>query len=123
MAEAIQTILRREGYPNPYEVLKGLTRTNEKIDQKSISDFIDTLDVSENDKKRTKADYSEQLYRHIKKNEPQKAFGNLWGLLRFFKKLNPRLCGFPQNVDMEFRFRLYPTRFWHLHRLQNKHPQ
>ncbi|WP_075342699.1 adenylosuccinate lyase [Tenacibaculum agarivorans] len=45
-AEAIQTILRREGYPNPYEALKGLTRTNEKITQKSIAEFIDTLDVS-----------------------------------------------------------------------------
>ncbi|MFH6769814.1 adenylosuccinate lyase [Gaetbulibacter aquiaggeris] len=46
VAEAIQTILRREGYPNPYEALKGLTRTNERINQTSISDFIDTLDVS-----------------------------------------------------------------------------
>ncbi|CAL2063213.1 adenylosuccinate lyase [Tenacibaculum sp. 190524A05c] len=45
-AEAIQTILRREAYPNPYEALKGLTRTNEKITQKSIADFIDTLEVS-----------------------------------------------------------------------------
>ena len=47
VAEAIQTILRREGYPNPYEALKGLTRTNEAITQNSISDFIDTLDVSD----------------------------------------------------------------------------
>jgi len=47
VAEAIQTILRREGYPNPYESLKGLTRTNEKITQKSIANFIDTLEVSE----------------------------------------------------------------------------
>jgi len=46
VAEAIQTILRREGYPNPYEALKGLTRTNEKINQESISGFIDTLEVS-----------------------------------------------------------------------------
>ncbi|MCF1191924.1 adenylosuccinate lyase [Mangrovimonas sp. AS39] len=46
VAEAIQTILRREGYPNPYEALKGLTRTNEKITKKSISEFIDTLEVS-----------------------------------------------------------------------------
>ncbi|MGG5487172.1 adenylosuccinate lyase [Gaetbulibacter sp. PBL-D1] len=45
VAEAIQTILRREAYPNPYEALKGLTRTNEKITQDSISNFIDTLDV------------------------------------------------------------------------------
>ena len=47
VAEAIQTILRREGYPNPYEALKSLTRTNEKINQHSIANFIDTLNVSE----------------------------------------------------------------------------
>ena len=46
VAEAIQTILRREAYPNPYEALKGLTRTNEKITQKSMADFIDGLAVS-----------------------------------------------------------------------------
>ncbi|WP_055442326.1 adenylosuccinate lyase [Lacinutrix himadriensis] len=46
VAEAIQTILRREAYPNPYEALKGLTRTNEKITKQSISNFIDTLEVS-----------------------------------------------------------------------------
>ena len=47
VAEAIQTILRREAYPNPYEALKGLTRTNEAITQSSISNFIDTLEVSD----------------------------------------------------------------------------
>nr|WP_299167247.1 adenylosuccinate lyase [uncultured Allomuricauda sp.] len=47
VAEAIQTILRREGYPNPYEALKGLTRTNERITQVSIANFIDTLEVSD----------------------------------------------------------------------------
>ncbi|EDM42931.1 adenylosuccinate lyase [unidentified eubacterium SCB49] len=47
VAEAIQTILRREAYPNAYEALKGLTRTNEAINQASISNFIETLDVSE----------------------------------------------------------------------------
>jgi len=46
VAEAIQTILRREGYPNPYEALKGLTRTNAKITQKTMADFIDELSVS-----------------------------------------------------------------------------
>ena len=46
VAEAIQTILRREGFPNPYEALKGLTRTNETINEQSISNFIDTLEVS-----------------------------------------------------------------------------
>jgi adenylosuccinate lyase len=45
VAEAIQTILRRENYPNPYEALKELTRTNQKIDAGSIAAFIDTLDV------------------------------------------------------------------------------
>lgn len=48
VAEAIQTILRREGYPKPYEALKALTRTHQRIDQKGIADFIDTLDVSKN---------------------------------------------------------------------------
>ncbi|MEM0518892.1 adenylosuccinate lyase [Aequorivita flava] len=48
VAEAIQTILRREGYPNPYEALKGLTRTNERINQTSIANFIETLEISEN---------------------------------------------------------------------------
>ncbi len=47
VAEAIQTILRREGYPNPYEALKGLTRTNEKINRNSIANFIDTLEVTD----------------------------------------------------------------------------
>ncbi len=54
-AEAIQTILRREAYPDPYEALKGLTRTNAKIDQKSIADFIDTLDVDDQIKMELKA--------------------------------------------------------------------
>ena len=46
VAEAIQTILRREAYPNPYEALKALTRTNSNVTQASIAEFIDTLDVS-----------------------------------------------------------------------------
>lgn len=55
VAEAIQTILRREAYPNPYEALKGLTRTNEKITQQSIATFIDTLEVSDAIKTELKA--------------------------------------------------------------------
>lgn len=47
VAEAIQTILRREGYPNPYETLKALTRTNNKITHESIAEFIDTLNIPE----------------------------------------------------------------------------
>lgn len=47
VAEAIQTILRREGYPAPYETLKALTRTNEVITEQTIHDFIDSLQVSE----------------------------------------------------------------------------
>lgn len=47
VAEAVQTILRREGYPNPYEALKALTRTGEHISRESIAAFIDGLDVSE----------------------------------------------------------------------------
>lgn len=46
VAEGIQTILRREGYPHPYETLKQLTRTNAKVTEESISEFIDTLDVT-----------------------------------------------------------------------------
>lgn len=47
VAEAIQTILRREGYPNPYETLKGLTRTNTGITRESIANFIETLEVDD----------------------------------------------------------------------------
>lgn len=54
-AEAIQTILRRESYPDPYEALKGLTRTNSRIDRDSIAKFIDGLDVNEAIKKELKA--------------------------------------------------------------------
>ena len=54
VAEAIQTILRRESYPSPYEALKGLTRTNSAISKSSISEFIDTLNVSDELKKELK---------------------------------------------------------------------
>lgn len=47
VAEGIQTILRREGYPHPYETLKQLTRTNAKVTEQSIAEFIDTLEVSD----------------------------------------------------------------------------
>lgn len=47
VAEGIQTILRREGYPKPYEALKSLTRTNKPIDKESIANFIDSLQVSD----------------------------------------------------------------------------
>ena len=47
VAEAIQTILRREGYSKPYETLKGLARTNKVINQQSIANFIDTLNISD----------------------------------------------------------------------------
>ena len=55
VAEGIQTILRREGYPKPYEALKDLTRTNQHITKESISDFIDTLHINEDLKKELKA--------------------------------------------------------------------
>ena len=51
VAEAIQTILRREAYPHPYEALKALTRTNQAITETSIKEFIETLEVSEEIKK------------------------------------------------------------------------
>lgn len=55
VAEAIQTILRREGYPNPYETLKALTRTNEGINEGSISAFIETLNMSDSVKEELKS--------------------------------------------------------------------
>jgi adenylosuccinate lyase len=63
VAEAIQTVLRREGYPNPYEALKELTRKNEKITQQAIHDFIEGLDI----KKELKA--------HLKKISPYNYVG------------------------------------------------
>jgi adenylosuccinate lyase len=54
VAEGIQTILRREAYPAPYEALKALTRTNEGINEKSIRDFIESLDVSQSVKEELK---------------------------------------------------------------------
>ena len=54
-AEGIQTILRREAYPNPYEALKALTRTNSKIDQQSLLQFIEGLDVAESVKEELRA--------------------------------------------------------------------
>ena len=47
VAEALQTILRRESYPNPYETLKQLTRTGSAISRETIAEFIETLNVSE----------------------------------------------------------------------------
>ena len=55
VAEAIQTILRREAYPNPYETLKALTRTNERMTAETIAKFIETLDVSEDVKEELRA--------------------------------------------------------------------
>ena len=55
VAEAIQTILRREGYPHPYEALKALTRTNSQVTRESISEFIDGLNVNDNIKQELKA--------------------------------------------------------------------
>lgn len=55
VAEAIQTVLRREGVANPYEQLKALTRTNEKITEEAISNFIDSLDIRQELKDELKA--------------------------------------------------------------------
>lgn len=52
VAEAIQTILRSVGYPNPYEALKQLTRTNQKVTAQTIADFVETLDVAPDVKER-----------------------------------------------------------------------
>ena len=61
VAEGIQTILRREAYPQPYEALKALTRTNEGITQRTISAFIEGLGVSESVKDELRA-LSPQTY-------------------------------------------------------------
>ena len=55
VAEGIQTVLRREGYPKPYEALKALTRTNQTVTESSIREFIDTLDVSDSVKEELRA--------------------------------------------------------------------
>ena len=55
VAEGIQTVLRREGYPNPYEALKGLTRTNRHITKEIISEFIEGLTVDDRVKKELKS--------------------------------------------------------------------
>jgi adenylosuccinate lyase len=54
VAEAIQTVLRREGYPNPYEALKALTRKNEKITRESIHTFIEGLEIASELKEKLK---------------------------------------------------------------------
>ena len=55
VAEAIQTVLRREGYPSPYETLKGLTRTNSMVSKESIAKFIETLEVNDELKRELKS--------------------------------------------------------------------
>jgi adenylosuccinate lyase len=55
VAEAIQTVLRREGFPKPYEALRDLTRTNKRIDQASLAGFIDGLAITEELKTELKA--------------------------------------------------------------------
>ena len=55
VAEAVQTILRREGYPNPYETLKALTRTNQGVTEESMHAFIETLEVDEHVKEELRA--------------------------------------------------------------------
>ncbi len=54
VAEAIQTILRREAYPNPYEALKELTRTNEQVNAATIANFVATLNIPESVKEEIK---------------------------------------------------------------------
>jgi adenylosuccinate lyase len=51
IAEGIQTILRREGYPQPYEALKGLTRINKAVDKALLHSFIESLEISKEAKK------------------------------------------------------------------------
>jgi len=67
VAEGIQTILRRENYPNPYEALKALTRTGEAISREGIRRFIDSLDVDERVKIELRA-LTPQTYTGVKFN-------------------------------------------------------
>ena len=55
VAEAIQTILRKEGFKNPYEALKELTRSNTKVDQQEIQNFIEELNIDEQVKSKLKS--------------------------------------------------------------------
>lgn len=55
VAEAIQTILRREGFEKPYEALKGLTRNNERVSKQTVHEFIDSLSLEESLKQELKA--------------------------------------------------------------------
>ena len=55
VGEAIQTILRREGYPKPYEALKALTRNNQKISKASLNEFVDSLEINDRVKEELKA--------------------------------------------------------------------
>ncbi|MFZ9454807.1 MAG: adenylosuccinate lyase, partial [Bacteroidia bacterium] len=64
LAEAIQTILRREGYPKPYEALKALTRTHNHVNAQTLHAFIDSLNVSSELKTELKS-LSPQLYTGI----------------------------------------------------------
>ncbi len=74
VAEAIQTILRREAYPHPYEALKALTRTNQAITEASIKEFIEGLNVSEEIKKELRV-ITPILIREFK--QPQKCTGGI----------------------------------------------
>ena len=66
VAEAIQTILRREAYPHPYEALKALTRTNQAITEESIKNFIRGLAVSEEGEARASCHYAPFLHGYLK---------------------------------------------------------
>ena len=65
VAEAIQTILRREGYPHPYEALKALTRTNQAITEASIRNFIEELQGERGREGRIACHYASQLYGNV----------------------------------------------------------
>ena len=65
VAEAIQTILRREGYPEPYEALKALTRTHSVMDENTIAEFINTLDLPKSVKKGAIKNYAGKLHRDL----------------------------------------------------------
>ncbi len=70
VAEGIQTILRREAYPNPYEALKALTRTNKPITEADIKAFIEGLDVPAGSQGRAPQAFAADLYRRVQILKP-----------------------------------------------------
>ncbi len=84
VAEGIQTVLRREGYPKPYEALKALTRTNTHVTAESIAEFIATLDVSEGGEAGAARALAADLYGHLPVGGCDLCYGRCCSIPPFF---------------------------------------